>query len=95
MMNQKFPSLLKTLKTKYSKINKDVFIEMVKNQRTDSETDSMLGLKDSENYDQKSDLSDSSHKGRKAEKESKSIENESGPPNVLSRFRYEENPMKR
>lgn len=55
----------------------------------------MLGLEDSENYDQKSDLSDSSYKGRKAEKESKSIENESGPPNVLSRFRYEENPMKR
>ena len=46
MMNQKFPSLLKTLKTKYSKINKDVFIEMVKNQRTDSETDSIPGLED-------------------------------------------------
>ena len=101
MMNQRFPSLLKTLKTKYSKMNKDIFIKMVQNEKADSETDSMPSLNviedlntGYENYDQKSDLSDSSYKGRKAEEKGINLSDESGPPNVLNRFRFEESPIK-
>ena len=102
MMNQNFPSLLKTLKTKYSKMNKDIFIKMVQNEKTDSETDSMPSLNviedintGYENYDQKSDLSDSTYKQRKAEEKGMNLSDESGPPNVLNRFRFEENPIKK
>ena len=97
MMNQKFPSLLKTLKTKYSKINKDVFIEMVKNKKPvpDPDTDSMPSLIGYENYEQRSDVSDSSLKERKARDQAQNLNDETGPPNILERFRYEENPMDR
>ena len=97
MMNQNFPSLLKTLKTKYSKMNKDVFLEMVKNKKPvpDPDTDSMPSLIGYENYEQRSDVSDSSLKERKARDQAQNLNDETGPPNILERFRYEENPMDR
>ena len=101
LMNQRFPSLLKTLKTKYSKMNKDIFIKMVQNEKTDSETDSSmpsLNIIDDfntgyENYEQRSDISDSSFKQRKTEEKGINLNDESGPPNVLNRFKFEQNPM--
>ena len=70
---------------------------MVKNEKPvpDPDTDSMPSLAGYENYDQKSDLSDSTYKQRKAEEKGINLSDESGPPNAINRFRFEENPMKK